>query len=187
MALLLISDDTWFTAIIPALGEQGPRAMAMLLCTCKGRFTPPMAVAAVKAAFPLIKDWPDRSKDRDGGAKALMDMAKHYFTTPSPLGAASVAVDLTWEYVAYGYNVPLDKYFLNAFRHPRSRPETRLLFPALMGCDAGRRTILEVVNETVAEGRMQEDVARAITTIVRNGFEVSEQLDGRLCIIASAP
>ncbi len=91
-----------------------------------------------------------------------------------------MAMELAYCHARYDGRVTLEEFFVDVLRFHKP-------FSKLMSCDAGRKTILEVVNQTVAQRRLKREVAAVIANIVHNGWCIHEGVNYEPCIMASMP
>ena len=190
VGIMDFSVDTWSNHIMPALSESGLRVLVMSKSVSKAWSIPLHSLAVVrviKAAFPAITNWPDRSSDEDNGEAFYMAMARRFFTELAPCGLATTGVVLfsvirmhsTWLISDHEQYVNYIRWMLNG-------NETGKL---LMQSNAGRKRILDTIDDLLRDDILFRDntnwrvfMIRSLRDIVRNDWSVCIRNDRTMVI-----
>ena len=183
------SVDTWSNHIMPALSESGLRVLVMSKSVSKTWSIPLHSFAVVhviKAAFPRITNWPDRSSDGDNGEAFYMATARRFFTELAPCGSATTGVVLFSVIRMPPYLISDREQYVNYIRWTLNGNETGKL---LMLSNAGRKRILDTLDDLLRDGILFRDFVDwrevmicIIRDIVRNDWSVHIRDDGTMVI-----
>lgn len=183
------SVDTWSNHIMPALSESGLRVLVMSKSVSKTWSIPLHSFAVVhviKAAFPRITNWPDRSSDGDNGEAFYMATARRFFTELAPCGSATTGVVLFSVIRMPPYLISDREQYVNYIRWTLNGNETGKL---LMQSNAGRKRILDTLDDLLRDGILFRDFVDwrevmicIIRDIVRNDWSVHIRDDGTMVI-----
>ena len=189
VGIMDFSVDTWSNHIMPALSESGLRVLVMSKSVSKAWSIPLHSLAAVrviKAAFPAITNWPDRSSDEDNGEAFYMATARRFFTELAPCGSATTGVVLFSVIRMPPYLISDREQYVNYIRWTLNGNETGKL---LMQSNAGRKRILDTIDDLLRDGILFRDlvdwrevVIGIIRDIVRNDWSVRIRDDGTTVI-----